>query len=390
MDIANTRASPEAPSAPIDSRFQVGFVHRLRRTSGVFDDGNPVLAEIIRDEPGATGRVCAFIDSGVADAHPGVAGSVESYAGAWGFELAGPAVVVPGGERIKDGLGEVERVIREIDALRICRKSTVIIVGGGAVLDAVGLACALAHRGVRVVRVPTTTLSQCDSGVGVKCGVNMAGKKNLAGCFAPPAGVVNGTEFLATLEDRDWRSGFSEAVKVALIKDAAFFEQIEGAAAAIAVRDIPSAIPILDRSAEIHLRHITEGGDPFETESARPLDFGHWSAHRLETMSGYRLRHGEAVAIGIAIDALYSAEAGWLEAAECERILVLLERLGFELRAREIAERAGLLRGVDEFREHLGGRLALSFLGAIGVERRADRFDKEIADRAIARLEASP
>jgi 3-dehydroquinate synthase len=128
---------------------------------------------------------------------------------------------------------------------------------------------------------------------------------------------------------------------------------------------------LIYRSAELHLNHIASGGDPFETGSARPLDFGHWAAHKLEQLSDFQISHGEAVAIGIALDVIYSRNIGLLAEKSSERILKLLERLGFELFANELLNLGSdgnlqVLNGLDEFREHLGGELTITLLQAIG------------------------
>ena len=215
-------------------------------------------------------------------------------------------MLLPGGEAAKNDTEAVSRVIAAIGAHGLCRHSTVLAVGGGALLDAVGYAAAVAHRGLRLVRAPTTVLAQNDAGIGVKNGINAFGKKNFIGTFQPPAAVINDSRFLATLSLRDWRAGTAEAVKVALVRDRAFFASIEEMAPALAARQALAMQSLVRQCAELHLAHITQGGDPFERGSARPLDFGHWAAHRLEAMSDYRLRHGEAVAVGIALDTLYS------------------------------------------------------------------------------------
>jgi 3-dehydroquinate synthase len=126
---------------------------------------------------------------------------------------------------------------------------------------------------------------------------------------------------------------------------------------------------MIRRCAELHLAHIAHGGDPFEFGSARPLDFGHWAAHKLEAMTGYRLRHGEAVAIGMALDAGYSSEIGLLEREQAASICALLEALGFSLWDAVLDHdegRKSLLDGLAEFREHLGGELTLTMLSNIG------------------------
>jgi 3-dehydroquinate synthase len=247
----------------------------------------------------------------------------------------------------------------------------VIAIGGGALLDMAGLAAATAHRGVRHIRFPSTTLSQADSGVGVKNGINAFGKKNFIGTFSPPYAVINDFGLLASLSERDKRAGYVEAVKVALIRDAAFFEEIEQRSKALRDFEPATMERLIRRCAELHVNHIAASGDPFEFGSARPLDFGHWAAHKLEQLSEYKIRHGEAVAIGIAIDTLYSASAGLLEAGSAERVLAVLEELGFELFANELLHADSdnsllVLAGLEEFREHLGGELTITLLGGIG------------------------
>jgi 3-dehydroquinate synthase len=221
------------------------------------------------------------------------------------------------------------------------------------------------------VRIPTTTLSQADSGVGVKNGINAFGKKNFIGTFAPPHAVINDFQLLESLSPRDKRAGYVEAVKVALIRDTAFFECLEQDAARLREFEPAAMQRAIYRSAELHLDHIAGSGDPFEMGSARPLDFGHWSAHKLEQLSEYKLRHGEAVAIGIGLDTIYSRNLGLLAPAAAERVLSLLEALGFDLYANELAHmdtngQPLVLGGIEEFREHLGGELTLTLLKSIG------------------------
>jgi len=142
-----------------------------------------------------------------------------------------PALIIEGGERTKNSYFHVSEIHSHIDRYHIDRHSYVLAVGGGALLDMVGLAASTAHRGVRHVRIPTTTLSQADSGVGVKNGINAFGKKNFIGTFTPPFAVVNDFDLLNSLSPRDKRAGYVEAVKVALIRNREFFESIERDAA---------------------------------------------------------------------------------------------------------------------------------------------------------------
>jgi len=369
----------------IHAPFSVPFVHRLRFTRDAFAAENHTLDEVVREGTGRSPRVIVFFDRAVSEAWPGIATAARAYAASHGWEVP-PIETLPGGEESKNDPAVLEQALRAIHDAKIDRQSFVIAVGGGAVLDVVGYAAAIAHRGVRLVRLPTTTLSQADSGVGVKNGINAFGKKNYLGTFSPPWAVVNDEALLATLSDRDWRCGFAEALKVGLVKDAVLFESIEKAAARIQRRDETAALPVIRESAELHLRHITEGGDPFELISARPLDFGHWAAHKLEQMTDFQLRHGEAVAIGLALDTTYSVKIGLLDPLEGERVLHCLSELGFRLYDEAMADSDTLLAGLDEFCEHLGGVLTLAMLRGIGNSVDIHEIEPRCARESIEHL----
>jgi 3-dehydroquinate synthase len=243
------------------------------------------------------------------------------------------------------------------------------------------------------VRVPTTTLAQADSGVGVKNAINAFGKKNFIGAFAPPFAVINDFQLLASLPARDKRAGYVEAVKVALIRDADFFVALEGLAERLRTFEPAAMRFVIRRCAELHVEHIATSGDPFEFGSARPLDFGHWMAHKLEQLSEYKLRHGEAVALGMVLDALYSRRKGLLAVASAERVLALLEALGFDLFANELLHRdaAGrllVLDGLEEFREHLGGVLTVTLLAEIGRGLEVHEMDAAMVAESIEELAA--
>ena len=313
------------------------------------------------------------LDESLAQAQPDLSRRIEDYFSihADRLKLVCPPLIIEGGERAKNSSIHVAEIHSHIDRHHIDRHSYLIAVGGGALLDVAGFAAATAHRGVRHVRIPTTTLSQADSGIGVKNGINAFGKKNFIGTFAPPHAVINDFNLLATLEPRDKRAGYVEAVKVACIRDAEFFGEIEHDAKKLVAFEAAAMKRLIQHCAELHLNHIATSGDPFELGSARPLDFGHWSAHKLEQLSNFQIRHGEAVAIGIALDVIYSRQVGLLDAQSAERVLALLEQLGFELFANELLNIASdgnlqVLAGLNEFREHLGGELTITLLKEIG------------------------
>lgn len=358
----------------IERVIQVSFRHQIHFTRRVFDPVNPTLREVLENQqPTKQHRALVVVDEALARAQPALAFQIEAYfeAQAGRLQLVCPPVIVEGGERTKNSYFHVSEIQSRVDRHHIDRHSYLLAVGGGALLDMVGLAAATAHRGLRHVRIPTTTLSQADSGVGVKNGINAFGKKNFIGTFAPPFAVINDFEMLASLPARDKRAGYIEAVKVALIRDPRFFEAIEADADALRRFDGPAMERLIHRSAALHVQHIATSGDPFEFGSARPLDFGHWAAHKLEQISEYKIRHGEAVAIGLALDVIYSKRSGLISEATCERILRLLEALEFDLFANELlyvdsAGKRTVLAGLEEFREHLGGELTITLLADIG------------------------
>jgi 3-dehydroquinate synthase len=374
--------------------FAVPFRYAVHFTERVFEPENRVLVNAVqRLEPARRHRLLVVVDEGVERAHPNLLPSLERYirAHADALSLAGEPRIVPGGERCKNEPALVTSLHERMAAVGLDRQSFCVVIGGGAVQDMAGYAAATCHRGVRVIRLPTTVLGQNDSGVGVKNGVNAFGMKNFVGSFAVPFAVINDFAFLGTLSRRDRIAGMAEAVKVALIRDARFFEWLCAHSGELA-RLEPEATAIMIREcARLHVEHIAGGGDPFELGSSRPLDYGHWAAHKLESLTEHRLRHGEAVGIGLALDTRYSVLAGLLDAATGERISRLLGELGFRLYdpALELRDEAGQLRvleGLREFREHLGGELTISLLRASGKAINVHEMDLAKVTDSIAWL----
>ncbi|MEM6989608.1 MAG: 3-dehydroquinate synthase [Myxococcota bacterium] len=356
-------------------------------------DNDDLLWCFARREPERRHKVYVIVDQGVAEAWPRLTAEIERW-----FDhrservtlLARPLVIV-GGEAAKNDGDFVSALLARFRDVKLDRQSFVLIVGGGAVLDAAGYAAAITHRGVRVVRAPTTVLSQNDAGIGVKNGVNAFATKNFLGTFAPPFAVINDIDFIRTLGARDRRAGIAEAVKVACIRDAPFFDWLEENRAGLKDSEPAVMQEMIRHCADLHLQHISGCGDPFEMGSARPLDFGHWAAHRLEAMSRHALRHGEAVAIGIALDTRISVLTGRLQASEQERIWGTLADVGFQLWHPALAEagpdgRLAVLRGLDEFREHLGGELTVTLLDAIGRGVEVHEIDEAAVGEAIVDL----
>ena len=374
MRSCDQRAGVPSDNAVYVQRFTVAYEYPVYFTERLFAPENRAHVDTIaRLEPARRHRCLVFVDDGLVAARPELSRQILDYVRhhRQHLELVAEPVAVPGGERVKNELFFVEHMQRQVFEHAIDRHSYVIAIGGGALLDAVGLVAATTHRGVRLIRVPSTVLAQDDSGVGVKNGVNLFGVKNFCGTFAPPFAVLNDIDLLMPLSERDKVAGMAEAVKVALIRDGDFFAWLEHNADDLITFQRPALAAMVRRCAELHMRQIAHGGDPFETGSARPLDYGHWSAHKLETLTSHHLRHGEAVAIGIALDARYSVLSGLLAAGEEARICTLLEHLGFRLwhPALEATRPDGslaLFAGLREFREHLGGELTVTLLEGIG------------------------
>lgn len=385
----------------LQQTFSVRFEYNIFFTEHLFDIANPLFRSFLDSLKTDTVKKIFFVlDEGVAKSHPGLQEQIKTYfkgesangAGAKGiaakglaaFSLVEDILVIPGGEQAKNTELFFDKIVEAVNHYGIDRHSYIVAIGGGSVLDLVGYASAVSHRGIRHIRIPTTVLSQNDSGVGVKNGINYSGKKNFLGTFAPPAAVFNDSFFLTTLTDGEWRSGISEAVKVALIKDKAFFEWVEENASTLVSRDRTAMQYLIRRCAELHLEHIA-GGDPFEMGSSRPLDFGHWSAHKLEQLTDFTIRHGEAVALGIALDSAYSFLSGRLEENDAKRIIHLLSKLGFAVShpLMDIRdEQSEVLIGLNEFREHLGGKLTIMLLQAIGRGEEVHELDNALLQKA--------
>ncbi len=367
----------------LDVNFSVPQLLRLRCTRDCFaDDWDQVLPLLKTDSPRA--RVQIWIDRSVVRSNGTVLRKLSQRISESdeAIELVAPIALVDGGEQIKNDPDAIENIFRAIDRDGLDRRSYVLVIGGGAVLDAVGYAAAIAHRGIRLIRFPTTTLGQADSGVGVKNAINAYGKKNWKGTFSVPWAVVNDQTLIANLPDRDFRAGFSEAVKVSLLKSPSAFRFLCDHAKAIANRDWNAVMPAIRSSVLMHLHHITHGGDPFEMQEARPLDFGHWSAHKLEHLTNFRLRHGEAVSIGVALDTVYSHLVHGLDYSDVQRTLKVLSDLGLPLFDNELAEQA-IFDGLEEFRQHLGGRLTVTMLKSVGHSINVHEIDQSAMRRAI-------
>ncbi len=371
----------------LEQQFTIQYTFPVLFSRNVFRIGDPLLASVFLRGGKSRHKVFCVIDSGVLTRHPFLSAQIESYAKAHAeaIQLCGPVLTVAGGESCKAGPAVVDTILNYVREYHLCRHSFVLVIGGGAVLDAVGYAVAVAHRGLRLVRMPTTVLAQNDAGVGVKNGLNLLGRKNFIGTFAPPFAVINDSVFLETLPPRELRAGMAEAVKVALIKDRSFFTSLYEQRFDLASFSLRPLEEMIHRCAALHMHHIGTGGDPFELGSARPLDFGHWSAHKLEELTGGLLNHGEAVAVGMALDSLYSYYNQMIDESDLLQIFTLIDDLGLPLYVPALAA-LDIDAALDEFREHLGGELAITLLTGIGSKKEVSSIDTALMKRCVEHL----
>ncbi len=370
-------------------KLQVPFEFDVVFTRDLFGSANETIVETFPADQDQR-RVAVYVDRGLLDHFPTLSARIEDWFAARRSKatLVAPPFPVSGGEAAKNDRDIVLGIIRQMQDLGLDRHSYVMAAGGGAVLDAVGLAVGVFHRGLRHIRVPTTVLSQSDSGVGVKNAINFAGVKNLIGTFAPPFAVINDAAFLTKLDMREWTSGLAESFKVAIIKDATFIDELESLAPRLVARDLDAMERVVMRCANLHLDHIRTGGDPFEFGAARPLDFGHWSAHKIESLTKNEVHHGEAVAIGVALDLYVASRLGKVSAAERDRICRAMEGCGLVLWHSVLESKTpqgvlSVLAGLEEFRQHLGGRLTLTLPDGLGKKREVNEMSPALVEEGI-------
>ncbi len=368
----------------VNQKFIVDYEYPVLFTDNVFNPDNMVFRNTLEQAGKHQHRVLVIIDSGVIDNHPTLISQIKAYFSQHKDIMlqAGDCFSIPGGEIAKQNFDTINQIYQLIADEKICRHSFVAVIGGGAVIDAVGYAVSTAHRGVRLIRLPTTVLAQNDAGLGVKNAINLDNRKNFIGTFSSPWAVICDYEFLTTLSLRDKRAGMAEAIKIALVQDKKFFDFLYEQRHSLANFEKQATQKLIEQCAKMHLEHIAKGGDPFEQGSARPLDFGHWIAHKLEELSQNELKHGEAVAIGIAIDSHYSYQLKWLSENELNLIIELLTTLGFDLNT-HFLKKVITESALDEFRQHLGGLLTITLLKSIGLGQEVNTIDNEMMANSI-------
>jgi len=232
--------------------------------------------------------------------------------------------IEPAGE-ISKNMETVGRIVEAMEAASLGRDTVVVALGGGTVGDIAGFAAAIFKRGVAVVHVPTTTVSQADSAIGGKTGVDSTSSKNAYGAMHHPSSVLVDVDTLASLDARQFNSGLVESVKHGLIADSAYFEYLERNIDKILARET-SALEYI-AAANVRIKGSIVQEDPTEENLRRVLNYGHTIGHAVESASNYGLLHGEAVAIGLVAAGMIEAELGLGNAARCARVKNILERL---------------------------------------------------------------
>lgn len=373
----------------IKQKIKVEFSYKIHFIRDLFNPSNNLLENTLKN---TKPKVIVFLDSKVAHLFPGLKYKIKRW---FNFHPKNGTlvsiIVIQGGEQSKNNPKYYKNIANALYLNELDRHSYVITIGGGAVLDTVGFIASITHRGIRHIRVPTTVLSQCDSGVGVKNAINYYGTKNYFGTFTPPYAVINDFEFLKTLDTRDWLGGIAEAFKVAIIKNGSFLRYLVTNAGKLKKRNEKVMEFMIFNCARLHANHIVKGKDPFEINSSRPLDFGHWSAHYLEVLTDYKLRHGEAVAIGIVLDMIIAKNRGLVSKKESQFVIRGLKNCGFKLwhpvlETREKNNSLGIYRGLELFRQHLGGKLTLIMPAHLGKMRQINNVLHNEVEKAVQEM----
>ncbi len=376
------------PTGRYTQKLHLRFLQKVIFTRNVFTTDNQSFTELV---PTGANVLC-FVDSRLLETNPDITDKIKKYFITHKYNgLSETVFAVPGGEEIKNNTVHLKQMIKIIQNSGMCRHSYIIAIGGGAVLDTVGFVCSIVHRGIRHIRIPSTVLSQNDSGMGVKNGINYLGHKNFLGAFTPPEGVIVDFNFLNTLPDRYYRAGISEAFKVAILKDRTFLEWLTGNADKAARRSQSDMEQLVHRCALLHLNHIESTGDPFEKTSLRPLDFGHWSAHHLEEATLNNLNHGEAVSIGICLDLQISTLLDLIYEYEAEKIITALYKCGLPVWHNALRLKKNnkllLMSALKSFQQHIGGKLTLVMPNGIGNQTEINSLSEDTLASALDKLE---
>ena len=374
---ARAEALGAAPPVPAGARAAV-YAHTdihvpasfpVRFSAGLLDEGNWDLADLMP----MRGQVVAAVDPYAVDQLSRVHRMLGRYRQD-GYLSRFTVVPVHATDHAKT-YDQVRRITQAAEGLGLGPRDRILVIGGGTVMDIVGYAAYLYRGDTPYVRLPTTLVGMIDAGIGLKVGINAHGHKNLMGAYHPPLACVCDTSFLRTLAPDELRCGLAEAVKIAMVCDSALFGLIEERHADLfSGADTAEARAILDGSIGTMLRQLE--ANPFEDELRRLPDFGHEFGHMLESLSRFRLRHGEAVSIGMALSSCLAASAGYLSPRDLDRLLDLLVASGLPIIDPVCDPDVLWTKLLDEVIPHKGGRLHLVVPRAVGVGDFIDSIDE--------------
>ena len=293
-------------------------------------------------------------------------------------------VILPDGEEYKT-LEVLNRIFDALLAARCDRRTTLIALGGGVIGDMAGFAAASYQRGVPFIQVPTTLLSQVDSSVGGKTGVNHPLGKNMIGAFYQPRAVIIDTDTLNTLPDRELSSGLAEAIKVGLIRDPEFFAWLEVNLDKLLARDPEALAYAIHRSCRNKAEVVA--ADERESGVRATLNLGHSFGHAIETGVGYgNWLHGEAIAAGMVMASDLSRRLKWLSAADVARVEKLIRRARLPVRAPGTLSTARFLELMAVDKKVLDGRLRLVLLKRLGEAVVTDDYPRAELEATLASM----
>lgn len=273
-------------------------------------------------------------------------------------------VVLPDGEQFKN-LEVLNNIFDQLLSDRHNRTTTLVALGGGVIGDMTGFAAASYQRGVKFIQIPTTLLSQVDSSVGGKTGVNHALGKNMIGAFHQPQAVIIDTDTLSTLPPRELRAGFAEVIKYGLICDAEFFDWLEQNYQRVLDLDVEALAYVIERSCQNKADVVAE--DEHEAGIRAILNLGHTFGHAIETFQGYGdWLHGEAVAAGMVMAADLSCRLGWITQEDAQRARDLIEKSDLPVAPPEALNEGRIMELMAVDKKVLDGNLRLVLLEQIG------------------------
>ena len=357
------------------------FSYPVEFTADMFGESE-VLAKTLRTVTGSEHpKTLIVADQNIVQHTEGLGAKIGRYVQEHGIQIAGNPVVMTGGERVKtDNLQSALKVVSAILSAKLGRNDAVLALGGGSVLDVAGYAAAQVRGGVKIVRLPTTPAAMVDGAFATYAAVDSASVKDALRVPSVPAAVLIDTAFASTVLDGVWRSGFAEAMRFAVVSDAALVKKLVKLREAYCTRDAAA----LDELVRAVVASKTKKG---------LTDFGLWAPFRLQAMSGYKLPQGYAVAMGVAVDLCYAAATGLLDADDRDTVLSALAQGGMldgiRHSASFFAQTEELMRGLDAWALSTG-QAALTMPIALGKSKTVEMPDREAYAKVFKEILSLP